>query len=136
MRRVLVLFLLWGALATAGFTQTANNHNLQNLRSCLAGFGDCDRSLLTSTDAKQIDEMQRARNLWECLRGYGGCDHSLLNEGESKEVAEAERLRNLLACETTLGIPRLLLTTPLLRTELLFRKVGQVGQFQAAGSAA
>jgi hypothetical protein len=32
-------------------------------------------------------------------------------------------------------LPHLLLTTRLLRTEFLLRKVGQVGQFQEAGSA-
>ena len=73
----------------------------RTLRNCLAGFGDCDRSQVTSIQAKQIGDMQRERKLWECLGGYGRCDHPLLNEAESKEIVEAERLRNLLACETT-----------------------------------
>jgi hypothetical protein len=106
MRRVLTLLLLLGPLVIGGFARTDNTDSkdkVQNLRNCLAGFADCDRSLLTSDEAKQIDELQHERNLWQCLRGYA-CKHSVLSDTESKEVAEAERLRNLLACETTLGI--------------------------------
>lgn len=57
--------------------------------------------MLTRTQAKQIDDIERDRNPWECLRGFSGCAHSLLNETESKEIAEAENLRNLLALEAT-----------------------------------
>src|ERR1700745_3347668 len=111
MRRVLMLFLLLGPLAIGGFARTDGKDKVQNLRNCLEGFAECDRSLLTSAEAKQIDEMQHERNLWQCLRGYA-CNHSVLSDTESKEVAEAERLRNLLAFVITLRILNKSLLTP------------------------
>jgi hypothetical protein len=60
MRRVLALLLVLGPLATGGFARADNpdsKDRVQNVRNCLEGFAECDRSHLTSAEAKQIDEM-------------------------------------------------------------------------------
>ena len=57
MKFVVVLSFLWGALASGGFAQSGDPNRAQNLRECLDGFGICDHSLLTSTQAKQIAKL-------------------------------------------------------------------------------
>ena len=106
MRRMVVLvFVLLGILACQGFSQTsaAATSGTQNLRDCMDGFGTCDRSLLTNTQAAQIADLQHDQNLRACLSGYGECNRSALTAGESKEVATFEQRRNALTCETTTG---------------------------------
>ena len=92
MRRAFAMFLFLSAFAAGAFSQTPNKDKAQNLRNCVAGFGECDRSLLTSAQQKQIDALRHDHNLWDCLKGFG-CDYSALNELESKQVAEMKRLR-------------------------------------------
>ena len=106
MRRMVVLvFVLLGILACHGFSQTsaAPSSKTQDLRDCMDGFGTCDRSLLTNTQAAQIADLQHDQNFRACLSGYGECNRSVLTAGESKEVATLEQRRNTRACETTMG---------------------------------
>jgi hypothetical protein len=83
MRCAFALFLFLSAFAAGGFSQTPNKDKAQNLRNCVAGFGECDRSLLTSAQQKQIDALRHDHNLWDCLKAFG-CDYSGLNELESE----------------------------------------------------
>ncbi len=100
-KRVILLSLLLGALACAGFAQSDEPNRTQNLSNCLDGFGTCDHSLLTPTQAKQIADLQHDRNHSRRLTGFGECDDSALPLSEAKQVADTKVRRNLLACETT-----------------------------------
>ena len=84
MKRALIVSLLLGVIACAGFSQTPGESKNENLRNCFAGLGACDPSALTSDQAKQIADMRHDQNLWTCLEGYGECDHTALTSSEER----------------------------------------------------
>ena len=59
-RTVVVLFVLFGIFVGHGFSQTPSTASrAQNLRDCMDGFGTCDRSLLTNTQATPVYNIVR-----------------------------------------------------------------------------
>jgi hypothetical protein len=77
MERFLLAFILLTFMAACAAVAQSPGGRSNNLRDCLAGFGGCNRSLLSPDQAKQVDEFRHDYNLWQCLSGYS-CDRSLL----------------------------------------------------------
>jgi hypothetical protein len=83
------ILILWCAVALANFARGSDSYRIQNLRDCVDGIGPCDQSLLTTTQAKQITDLERDRNLLRRLTGFVDCDHAALTPTEAHQVAEA-----------------------------------------------
>jgi hypothetical protein len=112
MKCAVMVFLVCGALAGGRLCHAASTSKQENLQNCLDGFEECNRSLLTPAQAKQITELRHDQNLWGCLSIYTDCNHSLLRPEEVQEVSVETQRQNLLNCETTMGPCNKALLTP------------------------
>src|ERR1700730_9841133 len=92
-RAIITALLLSGFLAAVASAQHRDVDQAQNLRNCMEGFGACDRSLLTSLTASEIEtvtKIEKDRNRLNCETGFA-CDHTLLGSSEAMEVVELWR---------------------------------------------
>src|SRR5579862_9287859 len=69
-----------------------------NFLNCVKGLSNCDISVLSPDELKQVSDASKKRNLDSCLEGSNLCDPTRLSSAEAASVQTARYRRNLDKC--------------------------------------
>ena len=97
------LSILLVAFVTILPGRAQNDDRARNLHACIAGYGYCNHSQLSPTEAQEVTAAEHRRNLSSCISGYGYCNHAWLTASELSEVTVGEHRRNLSSCISGYG---------------------------------
>lgn len=84
-----------------------------NVTACGYGLGQCDETLLTTSEIAQVSAMRHRQNVSACGYGLGQCDEGMLTPSEVMQVTAIRHRQNVSACGYGLGqCNQGMLTTP------------------------
>ena len=74
-----------------------------NVTACGYGLGQCDETLLTTSEIAQVSAMRHRQNVSACGYGLGQCDEGMLTPSEVMQVTAIRHRQNVSACGYGLG---------------------------------
>ena len=96
MRRLWLLSVIYLTISVVPVFSQSSNHD-SNLSNCANGWGTCDYTALTPSQAADVAARKHRRELSDCMRNYQSCDFSKLTMSEAKS-ARAWRSTNYRGC--------------------------------------
>jgi len=103
MRRLWLLSLIYLTISVLPVLSQSSSHD-SNFSNCTHGWGTCDYTTLTPSQATDVAASKHRRELADCMRGYQACDYSKLSVSEAKSARAAEQQRTCLTVKKV-GVP-------------------------------
>ncbi len=83
MRRLWLLSLIYLMISVVPVLSQSSARD-SNLSNCANGWGTCDYTALTPSQATDVAASKHRRAVSDCMRGYQSCDYSELSMAEAK----------------------------------------------------